>query len=155
MWEPWPLVTLGASTACNRDIFTFFFYLLLLNPEYGGGMFLRNVGWISTDYTALYHIRKDTSVSYLLLQCPKNRTVLNRHLFGADYFLRSWQLLSCWTSFWPSMESNGLVFLHRRLRGPHSYFESRDKEKNRNRILSSFIPYHSHYTDWAIQGMGI
>jgi hypothetical protein len=24
MWEPRPLATLGASTACNRDIFTFF-----------------------------------------------------------------------------------------------------------------------------------
>jgi hypothetical protein len=29
MWEPWPLATLGASTACNRDIFTFFFFYLL------------------------------------------------------------------------------------------------------------------------------
>jgi hypothetical protein len=26
MWEPWPLATLWASTACNRDIFTFTFY---------------------------------------------------------------------------------------------------------------------------------
>jgi hypothetical protein len=25
MWEPWPLATLWASTACNRDIFTFTF----------------------------------------------------------------------------------------------------------------------------------
>jgi hypothetical protein len=25
MWEPRPLATLGAFTACNRDIFTFFF----------------------------------------------------------------------------------------------------------------------------------
>jgi hypothetical protein len=28
-----------------------FFY-----PEDGGKMFLRNVGWVSTDYTALYPI---------------------------------------------------------------------------------------------------
>jgi hypothetical protein len=24
-------------------------------PENGGGMFLRNIGWLSTAYTALYH----------------------------------------------------------------------------------------------------
>jgi hypothetical protein len=27
---------------------------LLLDPEYGGDMFLRNVCWFPTDYTALY-----------------------------------------------------------------------------------------------------
>jgi hypothetical protein len=27
---------------------------LLFNPEDGGDMFLRNFGWLSTDYTALY-----------------------------------------------------------------------------------------------------
>jgi hypothetical protein len=26
MWEPRPLATLGASTACNRDVFTFYLY---------------------------------------------------------------------------------------------------------------------------------
>jgi hypothetical protein len=26
MWEPRPLATLGASTACNSDIFTFLIY---------------------------------------------------------------------------------------------------------------------------------
>jgi hypothetical protein len=27
---------------------------LFFDPEYGGDFFLRNVGWLSTDYTALY-----------------------------------------------------------------------------------------------------
>jgi hypothetical protein len=27
---------------------------LFFSPEYGGYMFLRNVGWLSTDYTTLY-----------------------------------------------------------------------------------------------------
>jgi hypothetical protein len=31
MWEPRPLATLGASTACNRDIFTFFISLNNIN----------------------------------------------------------------------------------------------------------------------------
>jgi hypothetical protein len=30
---------------------------LLLDPEEGYDMFLRNVGWLSTDYKALYSIR--------------------------------------------------------------------------------------------------
>jgi hypothetical protein len=29
--------------------------LALLDPEYGGDISVRNVGWLSTDYTALYH----------------------------------------------------------------------------------------------------
>jgi hypothetical protein len=29
MWEPRPLATLGASKACNRDIFTFLYMLLI------------------------------------------------------------------------------------------------------------------------------
>jgi hypothetical protein len=28
--------------------------LFFLDPEDGGDMFLRNVGWLSTDYKALY-----------------------------------------------------------------------------------------------------
>jgi hypothetical protein len=40
MWEPRPLATLGASTACNRDILTFTFYiimkgLVMLNVQLG------------------------------------------------------------------------------------------------------------------------
>jgi hypothetical protein len=31
---------------------------LLFNPEVGGNMFLRNFGWLSTDYTALYPRRQ-------------------------------------------------------------------------------------------------
>jgi hypothetical protein len=27
---------------------------LFFDPKYGGDMFLQNVGWLSTDYTALY-----------------------------------------------------------------------------------------------------
>jgi hypothetical protein len=32
-----------------------FFLGLFLDPENGGDMFLRNVGWLSADYTALYN----------------------------------------------------------------------------------------------------
>jgi hypothetical protein len=37
---------------------------LLFDTETGGGMFLRNVGWHSTDYTALYRHRCDNLKSY-------------------------------------------------------------------------------------------
>jgi hypothetical protein len=30
---------------------------LLFDPDDGGDMFLRNVGWLSEDYKALYHRR--------------------------------------------------------------------------------------------------
>jgi hypothetical protein len=35
--------------------------VLFFNPEVGGDMFLRNVGWLSTDYTALYPKRYNSS----------------------------------------------------------------------------------------------
>jgi hypothetical protein len=34
---------------------------LFLNPEEGGGMFLRNVGHLSTGYTTLYLRRQNSS----------------------------------------------------------------------------------------------
>jgi hypothetical protein len=40
-----------------RDLFAIYFLLvscLAYNPEYRGGIFLRNAGLLSTDYTALY-----------------------------------------------------------------------------------------------------
>jgi hypothetical protein len=36
--------------------------LLFFNPEDGGYLFLRNVGWLSTDYTALYPRRWNPSL---------------------------------------------------------------------------------------------
>jgi hypothetical protein len=59
MWEPRRHTTLWAFTACYRDSFTFlpFIFLGLFDPEDGGGVFLRNVGLLSTRYTALYFER--------------------------------------------------------------------------------------------------
>jgi hypothetical protein len=37
-----------------------FLLCLFFYPEDGGDMFLRNVGWLSTDYTALYPRRQDS-----------------------------------------------------------------------------------------------
>jgi hypothetical protein len=34
---------------------------LFINPEDGGDMFLQKVGWLSTDYIALYPRRQDSS----------------------------------------------------------------------------------------------
>jgi hypothetical protein len=34
---------------------------LFFDPEDGGKMFLRNVGWLTTDYTALYPRRQNSS----------------------------------------------------------------------------------------------
>jgi hypothetical protein len=39
-----------------------FLLSLLLDPEDGGNMFLRKVGWLSPDYTALYPTRWNSSV---------------------------------------------------------------------------------------------
>jgi hypothetical protein len=37
---------------------------LFFDPEYGGDMFLRNVGWIPTDYTVLYPRRWYSFILY-------------------------------------------------------------------------------------------
>jgi hypothetical protein len=38
-----------------------FLLCLFFDPEYGGDIFLRNLGWLSTDYTALYPRRQNPS----------------------------------------------------------------------------------------------
>jgi hypothetical protein len=46
---------------------------LFFDPEYGGYIFLRNVGWLSADYTALYPRRQYSSclsVSLLVILTP-------------------------------------------------------------------------------------
>jgi hypothetical protein len=53
------LIALQIST---RYLFHAGFPLVLfLDPEEGGEMFLRNVGWLSMHYTTLYHRRRDPS----------------------------------------------------------------------------------------------
>jgi hypothetical protein len=44
----------------------------LLGPEDGGDMFLRNVGWLSESYTALYSIRILTLFKGFCIQIPVN-----------------------------------------------------------------------------------
>jgi hypothetical protein len=51
--------------ACSLVCWTYFF-----DPEDGGDMFLRNVGWNSTDYRASYP-RNDTLHSI----CPPNKFI--------------------------------------------------------------------------------
>jgi hypothetical protein len=48
----------------NRALLGLFFY-----PENGGDMFLRNVIYLSTNYTALYPRRENSSENYCLQQC--------------------------------------------------------------------------------------
>jgi hypothetical protein len=42
----------------------------LFDPEDGGDMFLRDISWHSTDYTALYPRRESSSI-YILLGCAQ------------------------------------------------------------------------------------
>jgi hypothetical protein len=43
-----------------------FFLGLFSDPEYGGDTFLRNVGWLSTDYMVLYPRSLDSSGPQML-----------------------------------------------------------------------------------------
>jgi hypothetical protein len=45
---------------------------LLINPEVNSKMFLRNFGWISTDYTALYPRRLKSSAVTVVKYVKKN-----------------------------------------------------------------------------------
>jgi hypothetical protein len=38
----------------------------LFDPEAGGDMFLQNVGWLSTDYTALHNHRCESLKTYIV-----------------------------------------------------------------------------------------
>jgi hypothetical protein len=62
----------GRSKACHLPHDGFL--LRLFDPEDGGTMFLRNIGWLSTDYTALYHRRQNfinTAVRNLIVQIKR------------------------------------------------------------------------------------
>jgi hypothetical protein len=50
-----------------------FFLGLLFNPDGGGDKFLRNIGWLSTDYMTLYCRKQNSSQYYsLYMFCVKN-----------------------------------------------------------------------------------
>jgi hypothetical protein len=58
-WDVTPCSSLNVNgrfggTYCLHLLATCFMLGLFFDPEYGGDMFLRNVGWLSTGYTLLY-----------------------------------------------------------------------------------------------------
>jgi hypothetical protein len=87
MWEPQPLATLGASTACNRDIFTFLFYFYIERD--------RKATWYEgMDRIHLAH-GKETVMEFLVAE-------------NADDSFTSWATVSFWTrilSHWVVNES--------------------------------------------------
>jgi hypothetical protein len=46
--------SLWKFTDVSEEYFAGSLLCLIVDPEYGGDMFLRNVGWLSTVYTTLY-----------------------------------------------------------------------------------------------------
>jgi hypothetical protein len=68
---------------------------LIFYPEVGGDMFLRNVGWLSTDYTALYPKRSKSSS--MLLSHHSNSHGYRTH--WQKYLLTelrtSWEAANC------------------------------------------------------------
>jgi hypothetical protein len=52
---------------------------LFFDPESGGGMSLRNIGWLSTDYTALYPRRQNSNfncINYWLFNWEISKLIL-------------------------------------------------------------------------------
>jgi hypothetical protein len=52
---------------------------LFFNPEDGGYICIRNVGWFSADYTALYYKRTNINIALILFQfyhCNKSPELL-------------------------------------------------------------------------------
>jgi hypothetical protein len=54
-----------------------FLLILLFDPKNGGGMFLRNVGWLSADYMAIYLQLRDTD--YFSLTWHISMKILNKY----------------------------------------------------------------------------
>jgi hypothetical protein len=54
-------------------LFAGFLLGLFFDPDVGGDMFLRNVGWLPTDYTALCPRRRNSSLRYF----PANHLSIN------------------------------------------------------------------------------
>jgi hypothetical protein len=50
---------------------------LLFDPEDGGDMFLRNVGRLSTEYTALYSRREKSSIKKFVYECASEQACTN------------------------------------------------------------------------------
>jgi hypothetical protein len=51
--EP-PIPNMHSSSSCYSMLRAGFLLGLLFSPDNGGDLFLRNVGWLSTDYMALH-----------------------------------------------------------------------------------------------------
>jgi hypothetical protein len=56
--KPSKKISVKAGSKRNQSYFNACFFLgLFFDTEDGGHMFLRNIGWLSTDHTAFYHRR--------------------------------------------------------------------------------------------------
>jgi hypothetical protein len=94
---------------------------LFLDPDYGRDMFLRNVDWLSSDYTALYPKREYFSTKFSsLIHCFLHKLVYQYPIFTRipttkkdvkifrffTFGSRNYSLMGCYHRF------GGICFLH-------------------------------------------
>jgi hypothetical protein len=83
-----------------------FLLSLFFDPENGGDIFLRNVGWLSTDFTALYPRRQSLTVRRFSTKCPYQNSVCiprllplnNTHRPPSLSYLSLYRSISLWLS---------------------------------------------------------
>jgi hypothetical protein len=76
----------GYRTICRLHIHADFLINLCFEPDHRGDIFLRNVGWLSSDYMALYPRRWTVQKSYKIMRMEKLSLRSASHDFLLSYF---------------------------------------------------------------------
>jgi hypothetical protein len=84
---------LGCITVWAVEIQPTFLFGLFFDHEDGGDMFLRNLGWISTFYTALYHRRQNMFPAEQIMPMTQSWIVAQNITLTSTDFM--WNVL-CW-----------------------------------------------------------
>jgi hypothetical protein len=119
MWEPRPLATLGAPMACNRDIFTFYLYILYDRTGHGRSRLLipnpcYTLALNKTNNAALFHPHISQSYRRAVRQCSEHAALLESYskIIYGDYCFLLFKVFVLHFSQSPRILFSALSLLH-------------------------------------------